>query len=97
MERSDVISATYRTAPVPVERDYAAVAADPLIVLHAAVPFDLQGPEPLFSEVHLTTTTRKIPSFSSSISRVRSLQNVQMNGIGRHKPGHLRFRLTALG
>ena len=26
---------------------------------------------------------------SPSLSRVRSLQNVQMNGIGRHKPGHL--------
>jgi hypothetical protein len=63
MERSDVIRPAYRTASVPVQRDYATIAADPLIVLHAAAPFNLQGLEFLFSEVHLATTTRKIPSF----------------------------------
>jgi hypothetical protein len=52
MERSDVISAACRTAPVPVKRDYAAVAADPLILFHAAAPFNLQGPEFSFSVLH---------------------------------------------
>jgi hypothetical protein len=93
-ERSDVISAAYRTAPIPIERDYAAVAADPLIVLHAAAPFNLQGLEFLFSEVHLPATTRKIPSFPQVLSRVRFAAERTDEWIWAPPRRDILFRLT---